>query len=147
MIHTVIEFACSFIIDAVVFGHHELSRLFGNSLINKVNNSPAYSIQWRTCHIIVLAVYFYCRKSCPFCQSLGDKSCKLFVFTLIEGITKALERGGYNISFGVSVWNKEESNMEIPELVKEAEQNMFSAKKEFYSRSESGAHNRSTPRR
>ena len=68
------------------------------------------------------------------------------VISDIDRITQDLAKKDYQISFGISVHNKEENNMDIHELVKEAEKNMFSAKKEFYSRSEGDRQTRSTPR-
>lgn len=68
------------------------------------------------------------------------------VLSDIERITQNLDKEGYHISFGISVWDKTEGNMDVQELVEEAEHNMYSVKREFYSRSGSEQRNRSTPR-
>lgn len=64
----------------------------------------------------------------------------------VERITEELNKKGYGVSFGISVRNKSESDMDIQELIKEAERNMFSAKQNFYSRSKNDRKKRSAPR-
>ena len=57
----------------------------------------------------------------------------------MEQIRQELKEEGYHISFGISVQDKAQGALNIQELVKEAENNMFSAKREFYRQPE---HNR-----
>lgn len=57
------------------------------------------------------------------------------VLSDLEKITQELNNEGYHISFGISVRDKTDGSMDIQELVEEAEHNMYTAKREFYSQS------------
>ena len=57
----------------------------------------------------------------------------------VERISRDLEKEGYHVSFGIAVQHKMLGELNMRELVKEAENNMFSAKREFYRQPE---HNR-----
>ena len=54
----------------------------------------------------------------------------------LSEIEKKLDEMGYHISFGVASGKKSEGGINMVELVKEAENHMFEAKKDFYSRPE-----------
>lgn len=60
-------------------------------------------------------------------------------FFEVDRIKRSLERKGYHVSFGIAVQDKADGAMDVRELVKTAENNMFSAKREFYHQPE---HNR-----
>ena len=53
-------------------------------------------------------------------------------FFEVDRIKRSLERKGYHVSFGIAVQDKSDGAMDVRELVKTAENNMFSAKREFY---------------
>lgn len=57
----------------------------------------------------------------------------------IERMNQDLAGKGYHVSFGIAVCVKEQGPFDMREIVKEAENSMFSVKREFYSHSE---HNR-----
>ncbi len=61
------------------------------------------------------------------------------VLSEIDKIRHHLEKKGYHISFGLAVQSKTQNAINVRELVNEAENNMFSAKKDFYRQPE---HNR-----
>lgn len=63
------------------------------------------------------------------------------VFFEVDQIGQDLDKEGYHVSFGIAVQNKADGPLNMRELVKEAEKNMFSAKREFYQQPE---HNRRT---
>ena len=50
----------------------------------------------------------------------------------IEKIREELFKKGYHVAFGVAVREKTDSRINMYEIVKEAESNMYAAKKEFY---------------
>ena len=60
----------------------------------------------------------------------------------VERIRSELSRKGYHVSFGIAVWDKAEGNANMRETVKEAENNMFIAKRKFYSQPENNRRNR-----
>ena len=60
----------------------------------------------------------------------------------IEEIKEKLDKQGYHVAFGSSVYQVSEGKLEMYELVKSAENKMFAAKKEFYSESENDRENR-----
>ncbi len=60
----------------------------------------------------------------------------------VERIRTELAREGYHVSFGIAVRNKEAKDAGMRETVKEAENNMFTAKRNFYSRPENNRRNR-----
>lgn len=47
---------------------------------------------------------------------------------------KEITELGYQVSFGFAEQSKENGKLDMSELVKEAEENMFLVKKEFYSK-------------
>ena len=53
----------------------------------------------------------------------------------IDRLRQALEEKGYHVSFGTAVHEKAQGDLNIRELVSEAETNMFAAKRQFYSQS------------
>ena len=53
----------------------------------------------------------------------------------IDRLSRALQKKGYHVSFGIAVREKAQGELNMYELVKEAETNMFAAKEEFYSQS------------
>ena len=61
------------------------------------------------------------------------------VFLEVEQIAQELDRKRYHVAFGVAVQDRSQGDIDMRELVKEAEDNMFSAKRDFYRRPE---HNR-----
>ena len=60
----------------------------------------------------------------------------------IDRINRELGKKGYHVSFGAAVQNKTQEPMNVRDLVKEAENNMFSAKREFYRQPEHNRRNR-----
>ncbi len=64
------------------------------------------------------------------------------VLSEIRKIEEELDKKGYHISFGVASQSKSEGSINMVELVKEAEDNMFSVKKDFYSRPENARNSR-----
>ena len=54
----------------------------------------------------------------------------------IDGMDKEITELGYRVSFGFAEQSKENGKLDMSELVKEAEENMFLVKKEFYSKPE-----------
>ena len=64
------------------------------------------------------------------------------VLSEIRKIEEELDKKGYHISFGVASQSKSEGGINMVELVKEAEDNMFSVKKDFYSRPENARNSR-----
>ncbi len=57
----------------------------------------------------------------------------------VDGMRQVLAEKGYPVSFGIAVREKAQGDLDMDEIVKEAENNMFSAKREFYRQPE---HNR-----
>lgn len=64
------------------------------------------------------------------------------VLSEIDQIRQQLAGKGYYVSFGIAVRDKANGDLDMYELVKEAERNMYSAKKEFYHRPEHNRRNR-----
>lgn len=64
------------------------------------------------------------------------------VFSKIDQIRQTLEKKGYHVSFGIAVQDKAQGELNMHALVKEAEHNMFSAKREFYRQPENNRRNR-----
>ena len=60
----------------------------------------------------------------------------------IERIRQELAGKGYYVSFGVAVREKEQGPLDMQEIVKEAEDGMFSAKRDFYRQPEHNRRNR-----
>ena len=60
----------------------------------------------------------------------------------IERIRQELAREKYHVSFGISVQEQKEGKLNMAELIKEAEDKMFAAKKEFYRQPEHNRRNR-----
>lgn len=60
----------------------------------------------------------------------------------IDRLTRALDTKGYHVSFGTAVRERAQGEMNMRELVSEAETNMFAAKQEFYRRSENDRRSR-----
>ncbi len=57
------------------------------------------------------------------------------VYAEMERMDKKLAEKGYYVSFGISVREKTQDLLDMNEIVNEAENSMFSSKREFYSRS------------
>ena len=57
----------------------------------------------------------------------------------LDRMRQELDAMGYHVSFGVAVHEKTQDALDMCEIVREAENAMFSEKKEFYSQPE---HNR-----
>ena len=57
----------------------------------------------------------------------------------VDRIRQNLDKNGYHVSFGIAAQNKADGTLNMRELVRDAENNMFSAKREFYRQPE---HNR-----
>ena len=53
----------------------------------------------------------------------------------IDQLKQSLGKKGYHVSFGIAVREKTQGEMNMQELVNEAEANMFASKREFYSQS------------
>ncbi len=64
------------------------------------------------------------------------------VLSEIARISRKLDSEGYHVSFGIAVQDKAQGAMNMHDLVKEAENQMFSAKREFYRRPENNRRNR-----
>ena len=64
------------------------------------------------------------------------------VLSEIDRMRQELDKEGYHVSFGVAVQDKEQGDLNMLELVKEAENNMYSAKREFYRQPEHNRRNR-----
>ena len=64
------------------------------------------------------------------------------VLSDIEQIKQELAREKYHVSFGLAAQDKAQGEIDIHELVKSAEDNMFSAKREFYRQPEHNRRNR-----
>ena len=60
----------------------------------------------------------------------------------IDQISQLLHREGYHISFGTAVQYKAQGPLDMHELVKEAEDNMYAAKREFYRQPENNRRSR-----
>ena len=60
----------------------------------------------------------------------------------IDRIRQELAREKYHVSFGMSVQEQTEGKLNMAELIKEAEDKMFAAKKEFYRQPEHNRRNR-----
>lgn len=60
----------------------------------------------------------------------------------LERIRQELEKKGYHISFGIAVFEKNQGSINMRDMVKEAENQMFSAKREFYRQPEHNRRNR-----
>ena len=60
----------------------------------------------------------------------------------IDRIRQELAREKYHVSFGISVQEQKEGKLNMAELIKEAEDKMFAAKKEFYRQPEHNRRNR-----
>lgn len=58
------------------------------------------------------------------------------VFSEVDRIRQELDEEGYHVSFGIAVQDKAGGALNMRALVKEAENNMFSAKRAFYRRPE-----------
>ena len=56
--------------------------------------------------------------------------------------TKAVAEKGYHVSFGMAFHEKGQGDLDMHELVKTAENNMFSAKRDFYRQPEHNRRNR-----
>ena len=65
-----------------------------------------------------------------------------FVAAEVERISRDLDAKGYHVSFGIAVREKEQGPIDIHEIVKEAEDAMFLAKREFYRKPEHNRRNR-----
>ena len=64
------------------------------------------------------------------------------VLSELDGMRQELSRKGYYVSFGAAEREKAQGTIDMRELVKEAEDNMFSAKREFYRQPEHNRRNR-----
>ena len=64
------------------------------------------------------------------------------VLSEIDQIRKELAKAGYYVSFGLAVQDKAQGELDMNELVKEAEENMYDAKREFYRQPEHNRRNR-----
>ena len=64
------------------------------------------------------------------------------VLSEIDRIRQELAREKYHVSFGMSVQEQTRGKINMAELIKEAENNMFAAKKEFYRQPEHNRRNR-----
>ncbi len=64
------------------------------------------------------------------------------VYAAIERMGEDLSDKGYHVSFGISVREKAQDLFDMHEIVNEAENNMYSAKREFYARSENNRRSR-----
>lgn len=53
----------------------------------------------------------------------------------IDRLTRALEEKGYHVSFGFAVHEKAQGELNMHEMINEAEINMFAAKRKFYRQS------------
>ena len=60
----------------------------------------------------------------------------------IDRLKRALSKKGYHVSFGTAVHEKSQGEMNMVEIVNEAENNMFAAKREFYRRAENDRRSR-----
>ena len=60
----------------------------------------------------------------------------------IERIGEILKKKGYHVSFGTAVQNKADGAIDMEELVKDAESNMFAAKRDYYRQPENNRRNR-----
>lgn len=64
------------------------------------------------------------------------------VATEIDRMTQALAEKGYHVSFGMAFHEKGQGDLDMDELVRTAENNMFSAKRDFYRQPEHNRRNR-----
>ena len=64
------------------------------------------------------------------------------VLSEVEQIKRYLEEEGYHVSFGIAAQNKDRGAIYMRELIREAENNMFSAKREFYRQPENNRRSR-----
>lgn len=60
----------------------------------------------------------------------------------IEQLRQALDEEGYHVSFGIAVRQKAQGELNMRDVVNDAESNMFVAKQEFYCRSENDRRSR-----
>ena len=60
----------------------------------------------------------------------------------VDRMKQELSRIGYHVSFGAAVQDKAQGDINMRELIKEAENHMFSAKREFYRQPEHNRRNR-----
>ena len=60
----------------------------------------------------------------------------------VERISQELDEKGYHVSFGIAEQDRAHGSLNMRELVREAENRMFRAKHEFYSRPENNRRNR-----
>ncbi len=64
------------------------------------------------------------------------------VYAAVEWMTRNLADKGYHVSFGISVREKSQDLFDMHEIVNEAENNMYSAKREFYRQPENNRRSR-----
>lgn len=64
------------------------------------------------------------------------------VMAELEGVRQELENKGYHVSFGIAVREKKQGSVNMHKFVREAENNMFSVKREFYRQPEHNRRNR-----
>lgn len=64
------------------------------------------------------------------------------ILSEIAGIGEDLKKMGYHVSFGISVQDKAKGAINMEELVKEAESNMFANKRDYYRQPENNRRNR-----
>ena len=64
------------------------------------------------------------------------------LYSEIERIKQDLDKKGYHVSFGTAVHEKAQGDLDMRELVNEAERNMFAAKREFYRQSQNDRRSR-----